>query len=146
VGSVGLLKENVMVKSKAVYEGELHCTAAHEPSGSKVETDAPKDNQGRGERFSPTDLVGAALTTCILTTMDMVARRDGHSIQGATATVEKEMVADPLRRIGALRVQITLPASLSPEMRKKLEHTAQTCPVHRSLHPEMQKPMEFRYV
>src|ERR1700689_1455565 len=92
---------DTMVKSNTVYSGGLHCEITHEPSRSKIETDAPKDNLGKGERFSPTDLVGAALGSCILTTMAIVAERDGISINGVTASVEKEMIVKP-RRIGAL--------------------------------------------
>src|ERR1700749_3915091 len=100
-----------MVKMSVVYEGQLHCNLVHEPSHSEIATDAPKDNQGKGERFSPTDLVGAALGSCILTTIAIVAERDGISIEGAEAHVQKEMITQP-RRIGALPVQITLPAAL----------------------------------
>ena len=132
-----------MVKSAAVYTGEKHCELVHEPSGSRIETDAPKDNQGRGERFSPTDLMGAALTSCILTTMAIVAERDGVSLVGARAEVEKEMITDPVRRVGALRVRVTLPAGIPPDYRKKLENAAQACPVKRSLHPELQTPISF---
>jgi len=129
-----------MVKSTTVYLGQLHCELKHEPSGSKIETDAPKDNNGRGEKFSPTDLVGAALTSCILTTMAMVAERDGHSLLNAKAEVEKEMNANP-RKIAALHVKITLPKALPEDYRKKLEQIAHSCPVHRSLSPEMKIPI-----
>lgn len=134
-----------MVRMNIVYQGHKHCALVHEPSGSKIETDAPKDNQGKGERFSPTDLVGAALGSCVLTTMALVAERDGLSIQGATAEVEKEMFDNP-RRIGALHMRITLPSSLTPEQRRKMEETAKHCPVHRSLHPDVQMPLHFEYV
>src|ERR1700722_14006421 len=100
-----------MVKLSVTYQGQKHCQLIHEPSASTIETDAPKDNQGKGERFSPTDLVGAALGSCILTTMAMVAERDGVAITGARAEVEKEMLATP-RRIGTLKVKITLPSSV----------------------------------
>ncbi len=133
-----------MVKSNAVYQGQKHCELMHEPSGSKIETDAPKDNAGKGERFSPTDLVGAALTSCILTTMAIVAERDNISIVGASAEVEKEMIVKP-RRIGSLAVKIKLPASLTPDQRRKLEETARHCPVHKSLHPDISAPITFSY-
>jgi len=133
-----------MVKMNAVYKGKKHCELIHEPSQSKIETDAPKDNQGLGEKFSPTDLVGAALGSCILTTMAIVAERDGINIEGSTADVEKEMTAQP-RRIGALNVKITLPASLNTNQRRKLEETAHHCPVHKSLHPDVQLPITFVY-
>jgi putative redox protein len=134
-----------MVKMNVVYQGQKHCELIHEPSQSKIETDAPKDNQGKGERFSPTDLMGAALGSCILTTMAIVAERDGLSLEGAKADVEKEMVVKP-RRIGSLKVNITLPNSLNDEQRKKLEEAALHCPVHASLHPDVQIPLTFLYV
>jgi putative redox protein len=133
-----------MVKMSVVYQGQKHCELTHEPSGSRIETDAPRDNQGKGERFSPTDLVGAALASCILTTIAIVAERDGLSIEGATADVSKEMIAQP-RRIGQLPVKVKLPASLTPEQRAKLENAAHHCPVHKSLHPDIQAPIEFQY-
>lgn len=133
-----------MVTMKVLYQGEKHCLLTHGPSGSTIETDAPKDNNGKGERFSPTDLVGAALASCVLTTMAIVAERDGVPFAGASAEVEKHMVADP-RRIGALPLRITLPASLSPEQRKKLEYIATHCPVHASLHPDLKIDVKFSY-
>lgn len=133
-----------MVKMSIVYQGQLHCELTHEPSQSKIETDAPKDNQGKGERFSPTDLVGAALGSCILTTIAIVAERDGISIEGATAQVEKEMIAKP-RRIGSLTVSVRLPAALTANQRRKLEETAHHCPVHKSIHPDVQMPITFTY-
>jgi putative redox protein len=133
-----------MVTMKAIYQGQKHCELTHGPSGSKIETDAPKDNQGKGDRFSPTDLVGAAFASCVLTTMAIVAERDGLSLEGATAEVEKHMVPDP-RRIGALPLRITMPASLTAEQRKKLENTANHCPVHKSLHPDLKAEITFTY-
>ena len=134
-----------MVKMHAVYGGGLHCELTHEPSGSQIETDAPKDNMGKGERFSPTDLVGAALASCILTTMAIVAEREQISLVGAKATVGKEMVVTPTRRIGSLAVQITLPKSVPVESREKLERAAYQCPVHKSLHPDVKAPLVFSY-
>ena len=132
-----------MVKSTITYLGDLHCDAEHEPSGAKVETDAPKDNQGRGESFSPTDLVGAALGSCMLTVMGITARRLQIDMSGAMASVEKSMVADPSRRIGELMVRISVPARVSPADQKRLENAALTCPVAKSLHPEMSMPVTF---
>lgn len=134
-----------MVRSVCVYQGQKHCELTHEPSQSKIETDAPKDNQGKGERFSPTDLVGAALSSCVLTTMAMVAERDGIALEGAKAEVTKDMNPSP-RKIKSLALQITLPASLSAPHRRKLEETAKHCPVHKSLHPDIEVPMTFNYV
>jgi hypothetical protein len=134
-----------MVKMSARYMGEKHCELTHGPSGTLIETDAPKDNQGKGERFSPTDLVGAALASCILTTMAIVAERDGFSIQGARAEVQKEMSPQP-RRIARFPVQVYLPQDLSLDHRKKMEHTASHCPVTLSLHPDIQVQLEFHYI
>ncbi|HEX4925445.1 MAG TPA: OsmC family protein [Bdellovibrionales bacterium] len=134
-----------MVKMSVVYQGQKHCELTHEPSQSKIETDAPRDNQGKGERFSPTDLVGAALASCILTTMAIVGDRDGLKLEGARAEVEKVM-ADSPRRIDSLIVRVTLPAALTSDQRRKMEATAKACPVHRSLHPEVKIPMTFNYI
>ena len=133
-----------MVRMTSVYQGKKHCTLEHEPSRSMIETDAPKDNQGLGECFSPTDLVGAALVSCILTTMALVAERDGLNIEGARGSVVKEMNANP-RRIKSLPVVITMPAALTPPQRQKLENAAKHCPVHASLHPEVEAPITFVY-
>jgi putative redox protein len=133
-----------MVTMKALYQGQKHCLLTHGPSNSTIETDAPKDNQGKGERFSPTDLVGAALASCVLTTMAIVAERDSLNLDGASAEVEKHMVADP-RRIGALPLKVTLPRALNPEQRQKLESVARHCPVHQSLHPELKIEIVFIY-
>ena len=134
-----------MVKMSATYTGGFHCKLTHEPSRSEIETDAPKDNMGKGECFSPTDLVGAALASCILTTMAIVAERDGISMVGARAEAEKEMVTQPARRIGSLHVKVTMPATVPVESRKKLENAGQHCPVHTSLHPDVNAPITFVY-
>jgi putative redox protein len=133
-----------MVKSTAIYQGGLHCELTHGPSQSHVETDAPTDNNGKGERFSPTDLIGGALTSCILTTMAIVADRDGVDLRGTTAEVEKHMVLNP-RRIGRLPVKIFFPKGIAKDYRRKLENTANVCPVHASLHPDIESPIEFIY-
>jgi putative redox protein len=133
-----------MVEMSAIYLGDKHCELQHGPSKSKIETDAPKDNNGRGENFSPTDLVGAALASCILTTMAIMAEKDGLSIKGAKARVTKEMQASP-RQIAKLPVTIEMPAGLSATDRKRLEAAAHTCPVHRSLNSDVQAPISFNY-
>lgn len=134
-----------MVKMSGRYLGKKKCELTHEPSGTKIETDAPKDNQGEGSRFSPTDLIGAALGSCILTTLAIVAERDGHSIEGATFELSKEMVSQPSRRIGTLTVKVTLPASIPESYRDKITHVSNACPVHKSLHPDVQMPIEIIY-
>ena len=134
-----------MVKIKTTYSGGLHCELTHEPSSSQIETDAPKDNLGKGERFSPTDLMGAALSSCILTTMAIVAERDGISLRGATAEVVKEMIATPSRRIGSLNVRVQMPVDIPEAAREKLERAAHACPVKKSLHPDIQADILFQY-
>jgi putative redox protein len=134
-----------MVNIQIEYQGDLHCKAIHGPSGTDLNTDAPKDNQGRGESFSPTDLVATALGTCILTTMGISARTQKIDISGATASVDKEMTAAPPRRIHRLTVKIHIPQPLSPESKEKLVRAAHTCPVHRSLHPDVEIPIEFTW-
>lgn len=132
-----------MVTIQAEYEGDLHCRAVHGPSQSELRTDAPTDNQGRGESFSPTDLVATALGTCMLTVMGILARTLKIDIGGATATVEKEMSSTTPRRIHSLKVRIHVPHTLSSEDQQKFERAAHTCPVHKSLHPDIHVPVEF---
>jgi len=134
-----------MVSIQIEYQGDLHCKAIHGPSGAELSTDAPKDNQGRGEAFSPTDLVATALGACMLTIIGINARTLNIDIAGATATVEKEMTAAPPRRIQRLSVKIRVPRELSSEDKEKLERAAHACPVHRSLHPDIQVPIEFTW-
>jgi putative redox protein len=134
-----------MVAIQMEYEGDLHCKAVHGPSGTELSTDAPQDNQGRGESFSPTDLVATALGTCILTTIGIMARTLNLEIAGTTATVEKEMTKAPPRRIASLAVRIHVPHAISPENQEKFLRAAHTCPVHKSLHPEVQAPIEFTW-
>ena len=133
-----------MITMKAVYTGDKHCEITHGPSGAKISTDAPKDNNGKGETFSPTDLVGAALGTCVLTVMAISAERDNIDLKGSYSEVTKEMQANP-RRIARLPVNIHLPKSLTPEQRHKLEVIAKTCPVHRSLLHEIDSAILFFY-
>lgn len=137
------------VEIDIVYEGQLRCRATHGPSKTVLTTDAPVDNHGKGESFSPTDLVATALGTCMATLMGIVAERNKLDIAGTRVLVVKEMVQEPVRRIGTLRVTIHVPAeknsSLSMDDRKKLETAALHCPVHKSLHPDIQSPIEFLY-
>ena len=131
-----------MVSIALEYQGDLHCKAVHGPSGMEMTTDAPKDNQGRGESFSPTDLVATALGSCMLTVMGIMARTLDVDMAGATATVEKEM-SPPPRRIARLAVTIHMPGGVSEENRLKLERAAHTCPVHKSLHPDVEMPIHL---
>jgi len=132
-----------MVEATSIYEGTLRCSATHGPSGSVIETDAPTDNQGRGERFSPTDLVATALGTCMLTTMGIFAARHEVDMSGSRVKVTKEMSADAPRRIARIttEIQMTLPAD-HPQ-RSVLEKAALNCPVHLSLHPDVEKPVNI---
>lgn len=132
-----------MVEIHIIYQGDLHCESTHGPSKTKLATDAPKDNEGRGESFSPTDLVATALGTCMVTTMGIYARRQKIDISGTTCHVVKEMVSQPERRIGALRVVIKVPHDHDDQKRRALEQAAKHCPVHRSLHPDVKIPVEF---
>ena len=134
-----------MVEMFVTYEGGLHCSARHGPSGNTLSTDAPKDNEGLGEAFSPTDLLGAALGTCMLTLMGIYAKRHNIDITGTTAKVEKDMVTEPVRRIGKLTVAIKVPKPVAQDRRQALERAALTCPVHASLHPDVQKIVTFEY-
>jgi putative redox protein len=135
------------VEINVVYEGGLHCTATHGPSKQELATDAPVDNGGKGEAFSPTDLVATALGTCMVTIMGLVAKRNNLDIDGLKVLVIKEMVAEPVRRIGSLKTRLVFPPGkpLPPPDRAKLEAAAKACPVKQSLHPEVKTPVEFVY-
>ncbi len=122
----------------------LTCSLSHGPSGSSIRTVPPVDNGGDGSSFSPTDLVGAALAACALSTMALVAAREGLDWGDARAAVEKVMTPPP-RRIGELVLVFDMPREVRPEQRARLEEIARTCPVARSLHPDVKVPMEFRY-
>jgi putative redox protein len=132
-----------MVKIEIEYTGDLHSEAVHAPSGIRLQTDAPLDNGGKGASFSPTDLVATALGTCMTTTMDLYAKRNGFSIDGTKATVVKHMVSEPVRRIGKLEVVIEVPLPLDHPQRAKLEKVALNCPVQKSLHPDLEIPVSF---
>ena len=123
-----------MVEIKIDYEGGLHTHAVHGPSAATLQTDAPVDNHGRGEHFSPTDLLAAALGSCMLTVMGIVAQRHGWELEGARVRVEKHMETDPVRRVGRLVVDLDFPAGIPESARSVLLRTAETCPVRKSLH------------
>jgi len=134
-----------MVEVKIVYEGALRCAATHGPSGRTQVTDAPVDNQGKGESFSPTDLVGTALGSCMLTIMGIVAERHGWPLEGTQVLVEKHMVADPQRRISKLVVRFTGSSTLDERQRQTLEEAALTCPVETSLGDKIQREFHFAW-
>ena len=133
-----------MVKTTIHYEGALRCVAEHGPSGSTVETDAPTDNCGRGERFSPTDLCAVALGSCIATTIGIKCTDLELDLRGMRVEVEKHMSANAPRRIAKLVTTITVPPGITdPKTRATLERIATSCPVHQSLHPEIEKPIAW---
>ena len=130
--------------SKVKYKGELRTEAEHLRSGKTIITDAPIDNQGKGEAFSPTDLVATALASCMLTIMGIVAGRDGIKLEGTIAEVEKIMAENP-RRIGEIKIKIKFSQKLNPDEREKLERAAKTCPVSGSLNENLKETFEFIY-
>ena len=132
-----------MVKIHIGYQGELRCESTHGPSSRTLVTDAPSDNCGKGESFSPTDLVATALGSCMLTIMGIVADREGVALTGTTLEVEKHMIADPKRRIAKLDVHIRCPHDFDAELRAKLERAAVECPVYQSVHPNIEIPVHF---
>jgi putative redox protein len=134
-----------MVRIEMEYQGDLHCASVHTPSKTELATDAPVDNQGRGESFSPTDLIATSLGTCMLTTMGIVARTLNVDLTGATAIVEKEMTSTAPRKINRLIVSIQVPRTTTPENQERLENAAHTCPVKRSIHPDIETPIEFHW-
>lgn len=129
------------------YLGDLRTDCTHLQSGTRIHTDAPTDNQGRGEAFSPTDLVANALGSCIITTMAIVARRDGIDLKGSRLDVTKIMTSQPPRRVARIEVNIQLQASPVPdaETRVRLEQIAHTCPVAISLHPDVEQAVHIRW-
>jgi len=134
-----------MVKIEIEHTGCLHSEALHTESGTRIHTDAPLDNGGKGESFSPTDLLATALGTCMTTTMDLYAKKNGFSIDGAKAVVLKHMVSQPSRRVGRLDVVVDMPLSSSHPEREALERVALNCPVAKSLSPEIQIPVSFSW-
>lgn len=132
-----------MVEVDVRYLGELRCEATHGPSKTVIRTDAPVDNHGKGESFSPTDLLAAALPSCIMTIMGIVADRHDLDLSGMTARTGKVMSGDAPRRIASLRTVVEVPLPSDHPKRGMLENAAHTCPVHKSLHPEIDASIEF---
>ncbi|MCB1037367.1 MAG: OsmC family protein [Acidobacteria bacterium] len=133
-----------MVHIEGTYVGVLKTELLHGPSGARMVTAAPLDNEGDGSSFSPTDLVASALGACMMTILGIIARREGIDLTGASFRVEKHMQSSP-RRIASLPVTLHLPGGLTVDQKTKLERGALTCPVHRSLLPEIDKPVTFVY-
>jgi putative redox protein len=135
-----------MVEISIKYLGDLRCEARHEPSGTVITTDAPVDNEGRGESFSPTDLAATSLGACMLTIMGIAARKQGVDIGDTQVKVLKEMTPKPPRRIAKLTVVFTIPLPASHEKRAMLEEAARNCPVHLSLDPGVEQEMRFDWI
>ena len=135
-----------MVEISIKYLGELRCEARHEPSGTLITTDAPVDNEGRGESFSPTDLAATSLGACMLTIMGIAARKQGVELGDTRVKVLKEMTPKPPRRIAKLTVVFTIPLPASHEKRAMLEDAARNCPVHLSLDPGVEQDTRFDWV
>jgi len=132
-----------MVEINVTYEGGLRCRATHGPSGMELITDAPVDNMGKGEAFSPTDLIATGLSACIATTMAIMANRKGYDLTGMKVHVEKHMSTDAPRRIVKLPVIVRIPLPANHADRPALEAAAHGCPVHRSMGPDCDMPIEF---
>ncbi|WGK64936.1 OsmC family protein [Croceiramulus getboli] len=130
--------------SKVTYNGSLRATSQHLKSGNTFITDAPTDNNGKGEAFSPTDTVATGLASCMLTVMGIKAEQLGVDLTGTEAEVTKTMASDP-RRISGIKVEINFPKGIAEKNQKILERTANTCPVHYSLHPDIQKDIRFHW-
>lgn len=132
-----------MVEIRTTYEGQLRCSSTHMPSGQTLETDAPVDNNGKGESFSPTDLVAVALGNCMLTIMGIVAERRNIPLDGLNTHVQKVMSDDLPRRIVKLAVKIEVPIAADSPHVELFKNAALTCPVHQSLHPSIEIPIEW---
>jgi len=131
-----------MSTALVTYTGNLRTVCKHIKSGNEFITDAPTDNNGKGEAFSPTDTVATGLANCMLTVMGLKANSLNVAIDGSTAEVTKTMASNP-RRISNIKVDIHLPATIDERSRKILINTANTCPVHYSLHPDIEKDIAY---
>ena len=130
---------------QTIYLGDLRTEATHVRSGNKIITDAPVDNNGKGEFFSPTDMVAAALGSCMLTLMDLAARRIGVDIRNTKVDISKTMSSEPPRRIAQISLNFYLPADFPDKTKTILQQAALTCPVGKSLHPDLQQVVNFHY-
>lgn len=134
-----------MVEIKLSYEGDLHCSVIHTPSGNTLVTDAPVDNNGRGQAFSPTDLVATALGSCVATVIGIVAKRKEIAVEGMSVTIRKFMSEGQPRRISRLELDLTVPLPGSHPDRKLLESAARSCPVNQSIHPDIDVVMNWTW-
>ena len=135
-----------MVTIHSTYDGGLRCSSTHGPSGTQLITDAPVDNHGKGESFSPTDLVATAVANCMMTVMGIAAERHGVDLKGTTVTIGKEMSVDAPRRIIGLRSLMTIPLPADHPQRALLEAAAKACPVKQSLDPQIDTSVEFTWM
>jgi putative redox protein len=133
------------VKISCEYLGDLRVRAQHGPSGQELLTDAPVDNQGKGEAFSPSDLAATAVGTCILTILGIQAKSLGADFRGARVDVEKHMTTTPPRRIARLDIRISMPAGIPEDVRPRFIRAAEACPVKQSLHPDIVIAMEWSW-
>lgn len=133
-----------MATVETIYMGGLRTEATHVQSGTKIVTDAPTDNHGKGESFSPTDLVSAALGSCMMTLMGIAADTHGINVDGTRLSITKVMAADP-RRIGEIVIDVHFPSAYEPKQRKLLENAAATCPVAKTLHPDCKQTIRYFY-
>ncbi len=134
-----------MVPISIVYQGELRCIATHDKSGVQFITDAPTDNQGKGESFSPTDLVATALGACMITTMGIAAQKEGVQLGGTSIAIEKHMSVTPPRKIAKLVARLEMAKNIPKEYRAKTESIGHNCPVIKSLHPDVELDIQFHY-
>jgi putative redox protein len=134
-----------MVHQNITYIGELRCEAVHGPSKVHLITDAPTDNHGKGESFSPTDLVVTALASCIITTAGMIAQRENVNLEGTKVYAEKHMSTDSPRRIVNVVLEFDMPQNIPLNFRSKLKATAVSCPVKQSMHPDVTVDINFRF-
>lgn len=134
-----------MVEIQIDYEGRLRCDSTHMPSGTRLATDAPVDNQGRGESFSPTDLVATALGSCMATIMGIAASRKDIDLKGAKIIVQKHMSSDLPRRIDRIDLEIFMPLAETHPDRKFLQGAALSCPVQHSLHPDIKVDIKWHW-
>ena len=132
-----------MVEIKLSYEGDLHCSAIHLPSGNSLVTDAPLDNNGLGQAFSPTDLLATALGSCMATVIGILAKRKQLAVEGMTINVRKFMSEEAPRRVKRLELDLQIPLPGSHPDRKLFESAAHGCPVHHSIHPDIEVVMNW---
>ncbi len=134
-----------MVSYHIVYSGQLRCEATHDPSKVKIVTDAPVDNHGLGESFSPTDLVATGLGVCILTTIGIAVQKEHIDLDGSHVYVEKHMSSDLPRRIAKIVVRIEFVAGVPKDRRPQFDQIARTCPVAKSIHPDISVDLQLLY-